>query len=202
MAPEYKVVRNFASFLRFTTLCVVLFSLQMTSNVSRGANLKERFSLASNRKIMSGILLTQGPVSIHKSVKNLSPAFKVGLSKAKFLTAANHLVQANLGTLIVLDAISRTSHVFIKKPPAEVKGILELKENQDLCSIEDYESRFHMVTSYCITPAMKQHLVTGGLVSEELLRPMSSSDTSSNFPTLGNASCKLEQNKILDHNRN
>ena len=126
---------------------------------------------------MSGILLAQGPVSIHKSVKNLSRAFQVGLSKAKFLTAANHLVQANLGTLIVLGAISRTCHVFVKKTPAEVKCTLELKENQDLCSIEDYESRFHMVTSYCITPAMKQQLVAAGLVPEEVLHPVPSTDT-------------------------
>ena len=122
---------------------------------------------------MSGILLAAGPVSTRITVKNLSPAFNLAVNKTKFLAAAKQLEVCNLGNLFLLEDISRTTHVFIKRQPVEVEGILLQPCNQDLCMPKEYEQRFHANAPTTITDQMKKCLVRRGLVLADAFREQS-----------------------------
>ena len=129
-----------------------------------------RFALASMRNVMSGILLAAGPVSTRITVKNLSPAFNLAVNKTKFLAAAKQLEVANLGNLMLLEDISRTTHVFIKRHPVEVEGILLQPCNQDLCTPIEYAQRFSAYAPTTITDHMKKCLVKRGLVPPDAFK--------------------------------
>lgn len=148
---------------------VYAFIFYLQIRTSGSFSLKDRFSMTSTRKVMAAVLLAPGPVSTHKSVKNLSPAFKVGLSKAKFMVAATQVAAANFGSLLVMDQLSSSSHVFIKKPSFEVREILELKENSDLCTIEEYEQRYEYPLPTTVTMKMRMCLVEQGLLAPGLV---------------------------------
>ncbi len=111
---------------------------------------------------MAGILLTPGPVSSYTGVQSLSRIFRVSVNKARFLVAAGRLQSDNLGSLVVLDSISKTSHVFIKKPPADI--VHELEANSDLCTMQEYKFKFGLPPPAPITLNMQHALVEKGLV--------------------------------------
>ncbi len=123
--------------------------------------------MASIRNIMAGVLLAPGPVSTRLTVKNMSPAFKLSVSKAKFMSAANQLQSDNLGVLVVLDRISSQAHVFVKKTPNEIHDLLLLKQHSDLCTPEEYFTRYIMPTPVSVTERMKTCMIDRGLVSAE-----------------------------------
>ena len=113
---------------------------------------------------MAGILHVPGPIAVHLAVKNLSPAFNVGVNKAKFLSAASNLEAANFGSLVVLDDISASTHVFIKKEPSTIQYLLQSQENQDLCSIEEYHQRYTSPCPSTVKQTIEDKVKERGLV--------------------------------------
>ncbi len=136
-------------------------SSKISSSTRISSLVKLRFGLATVKNMMSGVLLAPGPVSTHLSVKGLSPTFNLAISKAKFMAAANQLQAANLGSLVVLDNISRSAHVFVKKPPEEVRGQL-----QDFATDEEYSDRFSLPPASTVNMKMQEELVRLGYVPE------------------------------------
>ncbi len=124
----------------------------------------KRFLVANMRNVMSGILLASGPVSTRVTVKNLSSAFNLAVTKTKFLSAAKQLEEANIGHLILLKELSLKAHFFVKRQPDEVRDILLQPCNQDLCTFQEYEQRFFSPSPSTITPKMQQTLVAQGFV--------------------------------------
>ena len=58
--------------------------------------------------------------------------------------------------------------VFIKKHPNEIKEVLELKENQDICTLEEYVMKFNLPSNAGVSVRLKKSLVDLGLVSQEM----------------------------------
>ena len=57
--------------------------------------------------------------------------------------------------------------VFVKKHPDEIKEVLELKENQDICTLEEYVMKFYLPSNAGVSERLKKSLVDLGLVSQE-----------------------------------
>ena len=147
---------------------VLFVCLQGKSSTTRHRGTSgKRFALATARGIMSGVLLTPGPVSTHKALKNLSMAFNVAVTKSKFISACNRLQASNLGFLVQVDNKNRQAQVFVKRPPEEVQIILESGENSDLTSYQEYSQRFALPPSAAVTPPIKEKLVQMGMVKPE-----------------------------------
>lgn len=124
--------------------------------------------MASNKNIMTAVLLTPGPISTRLTVKNMSPAFRLGVSKSKFMNAANQLQSAGLGSLVLLDKISAQAHMFVKKPPHEMRVLLESDEHTQLnCTEEEYAHRYHSSLPASVTYRMKESLVEMGILSQQ-----------------------------------
>lgn len=125
-----------------------------------------RFTTPKLRNIMSGILLTPGPISTRKAVKSLSSVFNLSVTKTKFEAAAKNLVTANLGTNLSDLGSKHSFTIFLKKKPDEIREFLQLPENADLCSIEEYIERYHLKTpSYNIPGKTLGVLLQRGIVN-------------------------------------
>ncbi len=126
---------------------------------------KNRFSNPSTRGIMSGVLLSPGPVSTKVTVQGISRVFNNAVNKAKFQVAASKLQEAGFGELKETPSSNqRSATVFIKKPPEYVMGLLQVKENSDLCTIEEYAMRFSSPPPSTLSMSLRQSLVQFGFV--------------------------------------
>ena len=128
--------------------------------------IKNRFSNPSTRSIMSGLLLVPGPVATIRSVQGLSRVFNNAANKPKFLSAANKLQEAGLGTLVTMPRVPHSPTVFIKKPLEEIQELLLLKENEDLCTVEEYAARFKMMPPSTVPLKLQETLVGQEIVPE------------------------------------
>ena len=115
---------------------------------------------------MAGILLNAGPVATQRSVRKISKTFVVTVTKAKFEKAAQRLQAANLGRVVFLRSNGALG-VFIKLKPEEIRHMLALPENTDLCTIEEYTMRYNMSPPASITPTIKATLVNIGEVGPD-----------------------------------
>ncbi len=120
-----------------------------------------RLTNPTTRNVMTGILLSPGPVSSLQVVRSLSKQFMSSVLKSKFLLAANRLESASFGSLV---AVSNKRNIFVKKVPEEAAPLLQIKENQDLCTIDEYQLRFGLATPAVIDPKVQSSLVQMGLV--------------------------------------
>ncbi len=120
-----------------------------------------RLTNPTTRNVMTGILLSPGPVSSHQVVRSLSRQFMSSVLKAKFDMAANRLVAASLGSLVT---VLNGQHIFVKKVPEEAAQFLQQQENQDLCTIDEYQHRFNLPTPAVVTPKIQ-----GALAQMELV---------------------------------
>ena len=127
---------------------------------------------------MAGILLNAGPIATQRSVRKISKTFVVTVTKAKFEKAAQRLQAANLGRLVFLRSNSALG-VFIKLKPDEIRHLLVLPENADLCTIEEYTMRYNMLPPASITPAIKTTLVNLGEVGPDLFEGMAQRERNS-----------------------
>lgn len=125
---------------------------------------------------MAGILLVHGPIAVHKAVKNMSQAFNLAVNKAKFLSAAKQLQDADLGLLVVLEKITSNTHAFIKKEPREIRPKLQMQENLDLCTLEEYEQRFWTQAPTTVTAVVKEKVIEMGLVPASNFLPRGPTD--------------------------
>ena len=140
----------------------------------------KRFSNPSLKNIQSGLLLSPGPVSVLQAVRGLSGVFHNAVTKQKFLMAASKLEAANLGSLVVLEVISRQCHVFVKKPPSEeVEAVVN---SEDLCSYGEYVQQYMVASSKAISEKIKQHVVLMGLVPAEVFQSVTTATASPGQP--------------------
>ncbi len=97
------------------------------------------------------------------------------VNKSKFQLAANRLEKMGFGSVILLRQLSQESTVFIKKAPLEVAQLLMAKENSELCTLGEYESRFEQPPSLAITKTMQQHLINQKYVHPQYFTPQEKS---------------------------
>ena len=119
------------------------------------------------RDIMRALLLTTGPVSTLKAVKSTRMSL-LRLPMRAFLDAADKLEKLNLGTLVSLPSsrgkIGRPSIVLVKKLPREAAQALGA--NPDLCSLDEYVSRYDKPTAKAIGLALRAKIVAKKLVAQ------------------------------------
>ena len=111
---------------------------------------------------MTGMLLTAGPLATLRLVRDTSRKLLLTVTKAKFETAAKRLESANLGRLVVLGGQGPKGAAFIKMSPAEITPYLQIPENADLCTLEEYEARFHLPSPPSITEKIKRQVAILG----------------------------------------
>ena len=118
---------------------------------------------------MAAILLTSGPVSTHKAAGKIRK-FLYCITIKHFLNAASDLVAADLGELVSMQVgvATRACHVFIKKPPGEATA--GLLANPDLCTVEEYSSKYFRPCPACIGPKHRAKLLEYGYVTERQLQ--------------------------------
>ena len=115
---------------------------------------------------MSVILLTKGPVCTYNAVHTNGPVAVRRSVKSQFMRAAGALHAANLGYLIKIHASwNSVNDVFVKKLPSEMKDLLEA--NEDLCTLQEYTTRFYMPAPACISQRLRDALVREKLVKKE-----------------------------------
>ena len=118
---------------------------------------------------MAAILLTSGPVSTHKAARKLKK-YLSSINISQFIKAATNLERLGLGSLVsMMTAGSRPCHVFVKKRPEEVRAVL--MDNADLCSVEDYEDRYHNPLPAAISPPQVTRLIELGFVTVDQINP-------------------------------
>ncbi len=141
-----------------------VFHIQGVPKVMRSIQRRQSQQLITVRSIMSGILLTAGPISTHSAFTRLGPNQLRCCTKEQYMQAARALQIANLGQLVTLQNISRLSSVFLKRPPEEVIPILSM--NPDLCTANIYEQRFNLPVPSCINKKVPEKLVEMGYLLE------------------------------------
>ena len=119
---------------------------------------------------MSAILLMRGPVCTQRALHDgYCPAAIKHIVKQQFVNAANTLVRLNMGSLVHLSKRDKGKwpcDVFIKRQPSEMLDVLQ--GNKDLCSMGDYNNKFCLSSPVCISAALKDQLISRGLVKKEL----------------------------------
>ncbi len=79
----------------------------------------------------------------------------------------SHLEILKLGTLIQTSARKKPTVVFVKTPPAEAAPVLAV--NNDLCSVDFYETRYHGSMSKSINLYTRHKLAKMGVLSAKQL---------------------------------
>ena len=111
---------------------------------------------------MTGMLLTAGPLATLRLVRDTSRKLLLTVTKAKFETAAKRLEGSNLGRLVVLSGQGPKGAAFVKMSPAEIAPYLQMAENADLCTLEEYEARFNLPSPPSITEKIKRQVALLG----------------------------------------
>ena len=154
------------------------FILYSQDKKKQGLGFERRLTIATSKNVMTAVLLAAGPVSSHLTTRNMSSSFKVAVNKARFLSAANQLEAAGFGKLLILDSISRSAHVFVKRTASEIAGLLQMPEYSGMCSVEEYDQRFNMPTPSYITDKMQEALIQQGLVPQQYFKQRQSTKQS------------------------
>ena len=129
--------------------------------------LKNRFNNPSQRGIMSGILLSPGPVSTKVTVQGVSRVFNNAVNIAKFESAATKLQELGYGRLISLDQFNQKKNmVFIKPTPDQMCGLLQGKDTADLSTAEEYAMRFTLPVPSTVSMKLQNRLVAEGFVPQ------------------------------------
>lgn len=117
---------------------------------------------------MSAILLTKGPVSVNEAVRRWGPKRFRHYKKSHFLEASRDLQTANLGSLTHIKSTYTTHDVFIKRAPSEIGD--GLADNRDLCTLDEYTSRFYMTPAACLSKGLLDELIARELVKSDDIR--------------------------------
>ena len=117
---------------------------------------------------MAALLQTAGPVSTHAMLTS-NWRFLNLLNSKQFQSAANDLQTMGLGLLVAIqNSGTRASHVFVKKPPSQVQGILQ-QQPQLRTDPDYYASRYAMPASKKVKLNVRAKLVSMGLLAENQL---------------------------------
>lgn len=92
------------------------------------------------------------------------------VNKSKFQVAATRLQKLGFGSLVTLRHQGLSSLVFVKKLPAEVAGLLQTKECDDLCTLDEYQSRFDKPPSAAIKKSLQDALIQENLVHPDCFK--------------------------------
>ena len=128
----------------------------------------KRFDSPSLECIMSGVLLSPGPVATLNSVHRLSRVFNKVVNKEKFMAAATKLNEMEVGDLVTVncgDKWTKTVDVFIKKLPEEMGDVIV--DDEVLCTQQEYQQRFFLSPPLSIDDRLQNSLVEQGLVKAE-----------------------------------
>ncbi|XP_072016035.1 uncharacterized protein [Amphiura filiformis] len=119
------------------------------------------------RSLMSAILLISGPACTRAAINSNGPKNLRHISRDQFTAAALKLQEANLGSTIdiKLQVHTRSTLLFVKKPPDEMQDRLRL--NRDLCSYEAYALRYNMRPPASIIKRWQERLVQMGLIPHD-----------------------------------
>ena len=161
-------------------LTIISFTFQSQDNKQ---TFEKRLVHLTPKNVRIAVLLTPGPVANHLTTRGMSSAFKVAITKAKFMTAANQLEANGLGSLVLLDSISSSAHVFVKKTPDEFATVLQLPENSGLVSLEEFTARYHLPTPSYVNKKMQDACVRLGLVHPDNFKQRASKQAVM-FPTI------------------
>ena len=114
---------------------------------------------------MAAILTMKGPVCTAKSIHKNGPHPIRPIVKQQFMDAAHKLQDAHLGSLVRVHAKRGSiNDVFVKKLPEHITDELEIN---NLCTLAEYEMRFHMRTPASISLDLREELIQLGFVAEE-----------------------------------
>ena len=113
------------------------------------------------RRIMSGLILTMGPITTHSSFVRQGPTALRQIHKQHFLNAASQLEAINLGRYDP----SIAGGVFFKRHPSEVKESLEA--NPDLAKMEDYVMRYSLQVPASVGFKVKEALIMQGYLNQD-----------------------------------
>ena len=127
----------------------------------------------SHSRIFKCMLLTKGPITTLRSLRNIYDDFK-HFTRQEFIQFARLLETANLGRYIIMDKLD----IFVKSDPSTAHQVLQdpkLVDNlglpygseTSLCSFGEYADRFHLpVPSYYVTSkSVLEQLVIQGVVT-------------------------------------
>lgn len=124
----------------------------------------------TDRKIMSAILQTRGPIVTPAVVKSNCNSLHM-MTTSEFLKAAQDLHNMGLGTLASIGTkVGRggtPATVYVKKPLEDIEQVLEA--NPDLCGVEYYATRYNLSASKAIGLGTRFRVAEMGLVSQKLL---------------------------------
>ncbi len=116
---------------------------------------------------MGAILNTAGPLSTAKAVRWSSKYLRTTTIK-QFIAASTMLQQLGLGQLAIIrnQVGGRETRIFVKASLQDAMPIIQLAENSDLCSVEQYGRRYAASIPTCINLKMRAKLVEMGLVTQ------------------------------------
>ncbi len=125
----------------------------------------KRLTHATTKNIKMAILLSPGPVANHLTTRSMSSSFKIAVTKPKFMAAARQLQDEGMGFLVVLDAISSSTDVFVKRSPKEMEPLIQPFSDQ--FTLEEYEYQYRLAPFSYINQLMQNLLVQMGYVQAE-----------------------------------
>ncbi len=125
--------------------------------------MKQTKEIAPLQKVMRAILVTSGPVLTLTAVQQNGRLLFRSINRNQFNLAAQTLESLHLGTLVELHlSEGRKRDVFVKKRPDEAENGLLC--NKDLCSLEEYRSRFLAPLLSSFPLSLCDQLVSQGFV--------------------------------------
>ncbi len=99
--------------------------------------------------VMSAVLLSASRISSYQQVRKSGPRYLRDICKQDYMTAVKKLEEAKIGHVWVSD---KARVFFVKKPPDQVKNILLENKFIHLCTIEEYDERYHLPIPYHAAP--------------------------------------------------
>ena len=164
----YQIRQEFVLLLHQGIIVHIFYYPSQVRGRASSANRFDTIKYATARNIMSGILLTPGPVVNFSSMRSTRRVFLHSVNKSKFDNAGNKLKAANLGNFISVQYQNKMKlSVFLKKHPDEIREDLKSEENKDLCSIEEYSAKYFSPSPAGINDRLKRILVSLGLLSQD-----------------------------------
>ena len=120
--------------------------------------------------IMAAILWISGPVSSIVTMNSNGPRKYRSIGFADFKSGAERLQEVGLGTMVYVKLhSSRSTLMFIKKPPTEVQQMALA----NMSTMTEYTARYNMRPPAIVLRKWRPQLVSLGLVPDEHFKEIS-----------------------------
>ena len=162
-----------ASLWLFPLLILIIFQKKRVSRMTMFP--RSFYQGTSIHHVMAAILLTTGPICTYTSFVNTGPKHLRKIKKEMYDQAAQNLHEASVGQFMTISSLSAgLKEVFIKRTPNN--ELREFLEQLNLCSMEEYTTRFHLHLPRRITRSYREKLVElGYLTLEQIKKPSAAS---------------------------